>query len=44
MEGLNLRPNDNELVGFGVRQRGEQGGVVHGKDGGVCANTEGQGE
>ena len=44
VEGLNLRPDDDELVGLGVWHGGEEGGVVHGEDGGVCADAEGQGE
>ena len=44
MEGLDLRPDDDELVGLGVWHRGEESGVVHGKDGRVCAYAEGQSE
>ena len=44
MEGLNLRPDDNELFRLRVRQGSEQGGVVNGKDGCICADAQGQGE
>ena len=44
VEGLDLRPYDDELVGLGVRHGGEESGVVHGEDGRVCADAESQGE
>ena len=42
VEGLTLRPDDDELVRLGVWHWGEEGGVVNGEDGGVSADAEGE--
>lgn len=44
MEGLYLRPNNDQLFRVRIRQGCEQGCVVYGKDGGIRANAQSQRE